>query len=329
MNNQGATQNHASGSGFVKKLFKSNSTSIFLILLLMCLALTLAVGNKFLSVSNIISVVRQFSFYGILAIGMCMVIITGGIDISVGSVFALSGVMSCMSIAKWGWPVFLGVLLGLVMGAAMGYFNGFCVTILKLPAMIATLGMQSIARGVAYTVTGGYPIGSLPDSFKFIGLGTILGIPTPIWLMVVLGAIAIFFLNKTIIGRRIYALGGNEEAARLSGVRVNRIKRLVYMLCGLTAAISGIASAARLGVGQSTAGEGYEMDAIAAAVIGGASLSGGSGSIVGAIIGAAIMGVLRNGLVLLNVSAYWQQTVIGIVIILAVTLDNLHHMRKK
>ena len=147
--------------------------------------------------------------------------------------------------------------------------------------------------------------------------------------MVVLGAIAIFFLNKTIVGRRIYALGGNEEAARLSGVRVNRIKRLVYMLCGLTAAISGIASAARLGVGQSTAGDGYEMDAIAAAVIGGASLSGGSGSIVGAIIGAAIMGVLRNGLVLLNVSAYWQQTVIGIVIILAVTLDNLHHMRKK
>ena len=313
----------------LKHLLGSGSISIFLILLLMCLALTVAVGNKFLSSSNIISVIRQFSFYGILAIGMCMVIITSGIDISVGSVFALSGVISCLAITKWHVPVALGVLLGLLVGGLMGYINGFCVTVLKLPAMIATLGMQSIARGIAYTVTGGYPIGSLPDSFKFIGLGTILGIPTPIVLMVILAALAIFFLNRTVIGRRIYAIGGNEEGARLSGVNVNRIKRLVYTVCGLTAAISGIAMAARLGVGQSTAGQGYEMDAIAATVIGGASLSGGAGSIVGAIIGAAIMGVLRNGLVLLDVSAYWQQTVIGLVIILAVTLDNLRHLNKR
>ncbi len=327
MNKQSARQERV--SGFFHKLMKSNGIGIFLILLVMCLALTLAVGNKFLSANNIVSVIRQFSFYGILAIGMCMVIITSGIDISVGSVFALSGVIACMAITKWGIPVFFGVLLGLLIGGLMGYINGFCVTVLKLPPMIATLGMQSIARGVAYTVTGGYPIGSLPDSFKFIGLGTVLGIPTPILLMVVLAAIAIFFLNKTVIGRRIYAIGGNEEGARLSGVNVNRIKRMVYTICGLTASVSGIAMAARLGVGQSTAGIGYEMDAIAATVIGGASLAGGSGSIVGAIIGAAIMGVLRNGLVLLDVSAYWQQTVIGVVIILAVTLDNLRHMKKK
>lgn len=323
-NHEGAKKTSSIG-----RLLKTNGVGIFLILMAMCVGLTIAVGSKFLSSSNIISVIRQFSFYGILAIGMCMVIITGGIDISVGSVFALSGVISCMSIAKWGVPVPLGVMLGLLAGGLMGYFNGFCVTILNLPPMIATLGMQSIARGVAYTVTGGYPIGSLPDAFKFIGLGNIFGIPTPIVLMVVLAALAVFFLNKTVIGRRIYAIGGNEEGARISGVAVNRVKRLVYTICGLTAAISGIAMAARLGVGQSTAGQGYEMDAIAATVIGGASLSGGSGSIVGAIIGAAIMGVLRNGLVLLDVSAYWQQTVIGLVIIAAVSLDNLRHVNKR
>ncbi|MCQ2437603.1 MAG: ABC transporter permease [Clostridia bacterium] len=322
-------QTNTKKSGGIGRILSINGVGIFLVLLAMCIALTIAVGNKFLSASNIISVVRQFSFYGILAIGMCMVIITGGIDISVGSVFALSGVIACMGITKWGIPVWISVLMGLAAGALMGYINGACITWLKLPAMIATLGMQSIARGVAYTVTGGYPIGSLPDNFKFIGLGTIFGIPTPIILMVLLAALAIFFLNMTVVGRRIYAIGGNEEGARISGVNVNRIKRLVYALCGLTAAISGIAMAARLGVGQSTAGQGYEMDAIAATVIGGASLSGGSGSIIGAIIGAAIMGVLRNGLVLLDVSAYWQQTVIGIVIIAAVALDNLRHVQHK
>lgn len=315
------SQDKSKKSGALRRPAKSNSLGILIILLAMCLLLTIAVGKKFLSASNLISVIRQFSFYGILAIGMCMVIITAGIDLSVGSVFALAGVLSCMAITKWHLPVFVGVL--------MGYFNGVCVTLLKLPPMIATLGTMSIARGIAYTVTGGYPIGSLPDSYKFLGLGYIAGIPTPIVLMVVLAALTIFFLNKTVVGRWIYAIGGNEEGARISGVRVNRVKRLVYSLSGLMAAISGIAMAARLGVGQSTAGQSYEMDAIAATVIGGASLSGGSGSIVGAIIGAAIMGVLRNGLVLLDVSAYWQQTVIGAVIILAVALDNLRHMKKK
>ena len=313
------SQDKSKKSGALRRPAKSNSLGILIILLAMCLLLTIAVGKKFLSASNLISVIRQFSFYGILAIGMCMVIITAGIDLSVGSVFALAGVLSCMAITKWHLPVFVG----------MGYFNGVCVTLLKLPPMIATLGTMSIARGIAYTVTGGYPIGSLPDSYKFLGLGYIAGIPTPIVLMVVLAALTIFFLNKTVVGRWIYAIGGNEEGARISGVRVNRVKRLVYSLSGLMAAISGIAMAARLGVGQSTAGQSYEMDAIAATVIGGASLSGGSGSIVGAIIGAAIMGVLRNGLVLLDVSAYWQQTVIGAVIILAVALDNLRHMKKK
>ena len=316
-------------NNILSTILHSNVIGILAILIVMCAGLTIAVGNKFLSTSNIISVVRQFSFYGILAIGMCMVIITAGIDLSVGSVFALSGVIACMAITKAGMPVVIGVFLGMLVGLLVGYFNGVCVTILKLPPMIATLGTMSIARGVSYTVTGGYPIGSLPDSFKFIGLGNIGPIPTPIVLMIVLALLASFFLRKTVIGRWIYAIGGNEEGARISGVRVARIKRIVYSISGVMAAISGIAMAARLGVGQSTSGQGYEMDAIAAVVIGGASLSGGSGTIGGAIIGAAIMGVLRNALVLLDVSAYWQQTVIGIVIILAVTLDNLRHIGRK
>lgn len=317
----------------VKRIRHASIFNIVLILVGMCLLLFLAVGNKFLSVANITSVVRQFSFYAIMAIGMLLVIITGGIDLSVGSVFAFSGIIACMAITKWNVPVFFSVLLGMLAGAAFGYLNGCLITLLNLPPFIATLGTMSIARGLSYGITGGYPIGSLPDSFKFIGLGTVgfgaVQIPTPIILMVVLALLFSFFLRRTITGRRIYAIGGNEEATRISGVRVDRVKRLVYALCGLMASIAGIATAARLGVGQSTAGQGYEMDAIAAVIIGGASVNGGIGTVMGPVLGAAIMGVLRNGLVLMNVSAYWQQAVLGVVIVVAVSFDKLQNEQKK
>ncbi|NLF26947.1 MAG: ABC transporter permease [Clostridiales bacterium] len=312
-----------------RALRQTSIFNIFLILLGMCVILTVAVGNKFLSVTNIMSVVRQFSFYAIMATGMLLVIVTGGIDLSVGSVFAFSGIISCMAITKWDVPVFPSVLLGMLAGAAFGYVNGTLITRLKLPPFIATLGTMSIARGLSYGITGGYPIGSLPDSFKFIGLGSVVVIPTPIVLMVILALLFSFFLRKTVTGRWVYAIGGNEEAARISGVRVDRTKRLVYALCGLMAAIAGIATAARLGVGQSTAGIGYEMDAIAAVIIGGASVNGGVGTVMGPVLGAAIMGVLRNGLVLLNVSAYWQQAVLGVVIVVAVSIDKMRSDRRK
>ena len=319
------------GAGFSSRLRKIRSAStfnIFLILIGMCLLLTLSVQNKFLSVSNLTSIIRQFSFIAIMAIGMVMVIITGGIDLSVGSVFAFAGVVTCLGITDWHLPIFVAVLLGMASGAAFGYINGLCITKLKLPPFISTLGTMSIARGLSYGITGGYPIGSLPDGFKFIGLGSIFNIPTPILLMLVLALIFSIFRRKTILGRWIYAIGGNEEAARISGVRVDRVKRIVYALCGMMAAIAGIATAARLGVGQSTAGQGYEMDAIAAVIIGGASVTGGVGNVIGPILGAAIMGVLRNGLVLLDVSAYWQQAVLGVVIIVAVSFDKLQHKKK-
>ena len=318
---------------FLKKLRASNNFNTVLVLIGMCIVLSVAVGDKFLTVSNITNVVRQFSFNALMALGMLLVIITGGIDLSVGSVFAFSGIISCLAITKWGCPVWLGVLLGLMAGALFGYLNGTLITVMKLPPFIATLGTMSIARGLSYGITGGYPVSSLPDSFKFIGLGMVpsvgpIQIPTPIILMVVFALFFSFFLKKTVAGRHIYAIGGNEEATRLSGVRIYRVKRMVYTLCGLMAAIAGIATAARLGVGQSTAGQGYEMDAIAAVIIGGASVAGGSGTVMGVIIGAAIMGVLNNGLVLLNISAYWQQAVLGVVIIAAVAFDKWQGKRK-
>lgn len=318
---------------FLKNIRRSNNFNTVLILVGMCIVLSITVGDKFLTVSNITNVIRQFSFIALMALGMLLVIVTGGIDLSVGSVFAFSGVITCMAIAKWGLPVWLSIILGLLAGAIFGYINGVLITALKLPPFIATLGTMSIARGLSYGITGGYPIGSLPDSFKFIGLGMIpsegvIRIPTPIILMVIFAILFSFFLKRTIIGRRIYSIGGNEEATRISGVRVGRVKRIVYTLCGFMAAIAGIATAARLGVGQSTAGQGYEMDVIAAVIIGGASVSGGSGTVMGVIIGAAIMGVLDNGLVLLNVSAYWQQAVLGLVVIAVVSIDKLNAAHK-
>lgn len=310
---------------FVRNFRKSTTFSIALILLGLCIFLTITTGTKFLSKNNLLSVFRQFSFTAILAIGQALVIITGGIDLSVGSIFALSSVVSALGMTRWGFNTFVGLFIGCLIGAALGLSNGFFITKLRLPPFIATLGMMSIARGLAYVVTGGFPVSGLPSAFKFIGQGDILGIPSPIILMLILAVIFGFFLHKTIIGRRIYAIGGNQEAAKVSGIRVDRIKLLVYTLCGLLSAISGLATAARLNVAQSTAGQGIEMDAIAAVIIGGASLSGGIGNIAGPVLGAAIMGIIRNGLILLNVTAYWQQTVIGAVVIIAVTFDKMRN----
>ena len=302
-----------------------NSTSfgIVIILLTMCVILTILVGDKFLSSDNLVSVIRQFSFIAIMAIGQSIVIMTGGIDLSVGSVFAFSSVIGCMVMVRTGLGIACGLLAGLSVGAAFGILNGLFITRLRLPPFISTLGTMSIARGLAFGVTGGFPVSRLPDSFKFIGQGYVGSVPAPIIILIILTIVFGVFLHKSITGRRIYAIGGNEEASRLSGVRVERIKILVYTLCGTMTALSGLMTAGRLGVAQSTAGNGYEMDAIAAVIIGGASLSGGVGNIAGPVLGAAIMQVLRNGLVLTGVSAYWQQAVLGVVIIIAVAFDKL------
>lgn len=309
------------------RIYQSPSFGIIAILLGMCVIISIFT-DKFFTSDNLFSVFRAFSFIGILAIGQCMVIITGGIDLSVGSVFAFSSVTSALAMVKFGLPVPIGILVGLLSGLLFGLSNGLYITKLKLPPFIATLGTLSIARGLSYGITGGYPIPDFPDSFKFMGQGYIGIIPFPVAMVIILGILVTIFLKSSILGRRIYALGGNEEAAKLSGIRTDRVKIIVYSMSGVFASISGMATAARLGVAQSTAGLGYELDTIAAVIIGGASVSGGVGTVLGAILGAAIMGVLRNGLVLLNVSAYWQQAVIGCVIILAVTIDQLRFRKQ-
>ena len=314
-------------ANFGKRLTNSSSFGILIILIVMCVILSIA-SDKFLTFDNVLSVGRAFSFIAIMAIGECFVIITGGIDLSVSSVFAISGVVCALGIKTYDLPVFIAILLGLAVAMIFGALNGILTTKVKMPPFIVTLGMLSVARGLAYSITGGYPIPNFPVAFKFLGQGYMLGVPFPIIMLILLGIVFTVFLQSTILGRRIFAIGGNEKAAEITGVKVDRVKITVYIISSALAGLAGIMTAARLGVAQSTAGIGYELDTIAAVIIGGASVSGGRGTVVGAILGAAIMGVLKNGLVLLSVSAYWQQTVIGCVVILAVALDRLRYLRQ-
>ena len=310
-----------------KKLVQRSSTiSIFLILVVMC-AIMAAVSPAFIKITNILSTARSFSAIAVAGIGVSMIIITGGIDLSIGSVYGLAGVISAMLVVS-GVPLIPGILGGMLLGSLVGVLNGLMVVYLKLPPFIATMGTMQIARGICYIITQGYPVNNLPVEYTVLGQGYLLGIPVPIWVMVLIAVLFAIFLNTTTTGRRIFALGGNEEATRISGINTKRLKVLVYSLGAALAGLAGIITASKLGVGQPTAGIGFEMDAIAAVVIGGASLSGGEGTVTGTIIGAAIIGVLRNALVLLSVDSYWQTLIIGCVIILAVTIDQLRKSRK-
>lgn len=310
----------------VRTYSKNETFGVVLILVGLCAVLTLA-NENFLTIDNLSSVTRAFSYIAIMAIGMTMVIITGGIDLSVGSIFAFAGVITAYSHSKMGVALPLAIIMGIVGGIACGLLNGLLINKSHLPPFIATLGMMSVARGLSYAITSGYPI-PMPPEFNILGQGIVFSIPYPVIYMVVLGVIFSIALKNTVFGRRVYAVGGSEEASKISGISVENVKLLVYSLSGFLAAVSGIVTTARLGVAQSTAGMGYELDVIAAVIIGGTSMSGGKGTIFGTIIGAAIMGVLRNGLVLLDVSAYWQQTVIGLVIIVAVTVDQIRYKKK-
>ncbi len=310
-----------------KGIRKSASFNIFIILLAMS-TLMYIVSPAFRSIDNLLSVMRAFSYIAIMAIGQCLVIITGGVDLSIGSTFGLSGVITAYCMSVFNLPILPSILFGLATGALIGLANGILIIKAKLPPFIATLGTLSVVRGLAYIITKGYPITKVHKGFLRLGQGYLLGIPIPIWCMFILAVIFSIFLSKTVTGRRIYALGGNEEATRISGINTNKIKILVYTLCGTLAGFAGIITASRLGLGQPTAGTGYELDAVAAVIIGGASLSGGEGTIVGAILGAAIMGVLRNALVLLSVNVHWQQFIIGLVILFAVAADQLRKHRQ-
>ena len=317
----------------LQRIFHIQEFGVFLILLGLCAFLAILRPTSFLSVENLSYVARAFSFIAIMAFGECMVIITAGIDLSIGSVFGLSAVCSAIVMKYFVDAQLLATdslllalicfLAGMIVGAALGCVNALFITKTKLPPFIATLGMLSIARGLAEAATVGWPIQVSSVPFRYLGQGFIGFVPVSVIIMILLAIATTFFLRKTILGRYVFAIGSNEEAARLSGINVDRMKFLVYALSSLFAGIGGMLLVARLGVAQSSAGFGYELDGIAAVVIGGASLMGGEGSILGVVLGAAIMGVIRNGLVLLNVSAYWQKAAIGAVLIGAIVLDQL------
>ncbi len=295
------------------------------VLILMAAALALATrgpeGSTFLSAGNLRDVARQFSFVAIMAVGELIVILTAGIDLSVAATLALSGVVMAKAMV-WGAGMWESIGLGLVVATAVGVLNGLLIVRMSLPPFIATLGTMSIARGLAYAVSRGHPISGLPDAFhKGIGHGQVGGVPTPVLVMIIVTVAGWYVLAFTRWGRYFYAIGGNEEAARFAGVPVGTAKVLAYALAGFTAGISAVLMTAWLGTAQSTAMMAGELDVIAAAVIGGASLMGGHGTALGALLGAAIMGVLRNGLVLLNCPAYYRDVSVGLVIIIAVAMD--------
>ncbi|WP_128819032.1 ABC transporter permease/substrate-binding protein [Streptomyces sp. S063] len=309
----------AGGTSVIRRVLLDNGALSALVVLVVAMSL---LSGDFLTTQNLLNVGVQAAVTAILAFGVTFVIVSAGIDLSVGSVAALSATVLAWSATSAGVPVVLAVALAIVTGIACGFVNGALISYGKLPPFIATLAMLSIARGLSLVISQGSPI-AFPESVS--RLGDTLGgwLPVPVLVMIAMGLITALILGRTFIGRSMYAIGGNEEAARLSGLRVKRQKIVIYALSGLFAAVAGIVLASRLVSAQPQAAQGYELDAIAAVVIGGASLAGGVGKASGTLIGALILAVLRNGLNLLSVSAFWQQVVIGVVIALAVLLDTL------
>ena len=286
---------------------------------IICLIISL-ITPQFLTVSNLTILVTQGSINAVLT----FVIITGGIDLSLGSIVAVTGVTAAMLAHPDSYPVLIPIVMGLLAGLLMGAFNGFIITKSKIAPFIVTLGTMTIGRGLALILSDGRPVSNLSDSFNYLGSGTVLGIPILILIFILVFAVCSIILSKTVLGRYIYAIGGNEQAARASGINIDRVKLSVYSISGLLAGLAGILLASRITTGQPNAGAGFELDAIAAVVIGGTSTAGGRGTMVGTLIGVLLIGVINNGLDLLNVTSYYQQIVMGIIIIGAVVLDSLN-----
>lgn len=286
-------------------------------------------GETFWTTQNLLQVARNFSFVAIMAVGQALVIITGGIDLSVGSVLGLAGIVAGVLLNQ-GQPSGVAVAAALAVGLLAGATNGFFITKIGMPPFVPTLGMLSLARGLAFVLTEGRSIsdfGPATDSFRALGAGELAGIPTPIIYMVILAGLGWLTLTRTHWGYRLYAIGGNEEAARLAGIPVGRTKFTAYVISGLLAAVAGALTTSWLGVAQASAGTGQELDVIAAAVIGGISLTGGEGSIPGVILAAALAGLIRNGLVQVQVSSFWTPVAIGALVIAAVWVDQMRKVR--
>jgi Ribose/xylose/arabinose/galactoside ABC-type transport systems, permease components len=299
---------------------------ILIVLIVLIIFFSIA-SPAFLTSDNLFNILRQVAIVGIVAVGMTMVLLTGGIDLSVGAIIGVAGVMAAQLMLSGVHPVWAS-LITLAACALLGAINGFFINTVKIPALITTLGTMTAIRGVAYLLTGGLPVFGFSSSFKMMGQGYLWIIPIPVLIMIAVFIVGYIFLNKTVYGRYIYGVGGNEEASRLSGVSVQKVKALVYTACGFLSGLAGLVLLSRVNSGQPKAGTSYEMDIITAVVLGGVSIFGGEGKINFVIIGVLIMGVLSNGMILLNINEYVQWVVKGLVLLFAVGFDRFITRRK-
>lgn len=307
----------------MKNTMKYMSELTTVIALIIIMAVITVINSNFLTANNLLNLLLQVTSNALIAFGMTFVILTGGIDLSVGSILALSSALTAGLLGS-GMPVTLAILISLILGCILGMMNGLLISYGKLAPFIVTLATMTIFRGATLVYTNGNPITKgLSDTFlfQFLGQGYIVGIPFPVIIMFIVFIVLYVLLHKTAFGKSVYAIGGNEKAAYISGVKLNKVKIIIYSISGIMASISGLIITSRLSSAQPTAGASYEMDAIAAVVLGGTSLSGGKGRILGTLIGALIIGVLNNGLNIIGVSAFWQQVVKGVVILIAVLID--------
>lgn len=307
----------------MKNTMKYMSELTTVIALIILMAVITIINSNFLTANNLLNLLLQVTSNALIAFGMTFVILTGGIDLSVGSILALSSALTAGLLGS-GMPVTLAIFISLILGCILGMMNGLLISYGKLAPFIVTLATMTIFRGATLVYTNGNPITKgLSDTFlfQFLGQGYIVGIPFPVIIMFIVFIVLYVLLHKTAFGKSVYAIGGNEKAAYISGVKLNKVKIIIYSISGMMASISGLIITSRLSSAQPTAGASYEMDAIAAVVLGGTSLSGGKGRILGTLIGALIIGVLNNGLNIIGVSAFWQQVVKGVVILIAVLID--------
>lgn len=309
---------------FIELLRKS---AILFVLLLVILVFSIMAPN-FRTLSNLVVILRQVSILSIVSVGMALVLISGGIDLSVGAQIAMVGVVTSLSAVNWGISPVLSLIIGLALGALIGFVNGVIITSTRMPAMIATLAMMTLIRGAGFIICQGNSIYKIPEWYKVFAQGYVGPIPVPVIIMFAVLLIGAFLLNFTYIGRYFYAVGSNEEATRLSGLNINKIRILAYTICGFLTAIAGIVMMSRVNSGQPKVGDGYEMDVLTACVVGGVSITGGEGKIFRVFLGVLIIGVLSNGLTIIGVDEYWQQVAKGLVLMLAVGFDSVQKLQK-
>lgn len=299
--------------------------AIIVIFIVLFVVMSIFAPNFFTG-NNMVNILRQVSISGICAVGMTFVMLTGGIDLSVGAILGVSGVLTAMMMLK-GIPSLLASIIALALGVVIGGITGAIIHYIEIPPMIATLGTMTSLRGVAYLITGGTPVFGFDESYSKIGQGHVGVIPIPVIILAIVYAIGIFVLSKTKFSRYVYGIGGNQEVARLSGIKVARVKITVYAISGFCSALAGLVMLGRVNSGQPRAGESYEMDVITAVVLGGVSLNGGVGNLSHVIFGVLIIGVLTNGMTMMAVDDYWQRVVKGLILLLAVSFD--HYIQKK